>query len=377
MAQKEKILICGILPPPKFGHSMTYMALMDSAFVQAFDIKFLNLHFWTYGTHKKVTVEKIWKLVKYLGQYISLLIRFRPKYVLYNMSFDKMPFLKDFLFCLIGKLFGSNIIIHDHGQYVRELYDSSQGFYRWLIKKFCSMATSSIVMGEGTKKFYEGFIDPSRLVVVPSCVHDFDRKFRNNGLGSQRDLNQIHVLYFSFLSKSKGVWTALKAIVQVIKTNSNIRFTFGGPFESEALEKEILEFVKLNHLQDYTEFLGYIDSDKKRTELLRESDIFIFPTHRDVFGLVLLHAMAESVPVIASREGTIPEIIEDGTSGLLFPKGDSRLLAEKILFLADNPGLREYIGDNGRKRYLEKYTPEVCARQMTEGIEKIISLGGV
>ena len=97
MDKKEKILICGILPPPFFGHSKMYEMLMQSDFVREFDITFLNMRFWTYGKHKKVTGEKIFKLIFYYVKFFVLIIVKRPGYILYNISFDKMPFLKDFL----------------------------------------------------------------------------------------------------------------------------------------------------------------------------------------------------------------------------------------------------------------------------------------
>jgi len=366
MEKQEKILICGILPPPYFGHSMMYKMLMESDFIKMYDVKFLNLHFWTYTSHKKITLGKLWKMVKYLGQYIYLIVTFRPKYVLYNMSFDKMPFLKDFIFCSIGRFLGCKIVIHDFGQYVKELYDGSNSFYKKLIERFCTMATSSIVMGEGTKNFYNGLIDKSKLVVVPGCVSDFNNMFRekNESTREERDNETIEVLYFSFLSKSKGIETALNAVSEVIKKNTKIHFTFGGPFESEELKEESMSFVKEHGLENFVTFLGYVDNEKQRTQLLRIADIFIFPTHRDVFGLVLLHALAEGVAVVASIEGTIPEIIVDGQTGLLFPKGDIKQLAEKILALAQNKSLRIQLGQKGRERYLAMYTPQIYGQKM-------------
>ena len=81
-----------------FGHSAMYKILMESAFVEAFEITFLDMRFWSYEKHKKVTLSKLLKLIKYFFQYVYLILRRRPRYVLYNMSFDKMPFLKDVLF---------------------------------------------------------------------------------------------------------------------------------------------------------------------------------------------------------------------------------------------------------------------------------------
>jgi len=60
--KRIKILICGILPPPYFGHSMLYKMLMASSFPNAFETRFLNMKFWSYATNKKVTIEKIFPL---------------------------------------------------------------------------------------------------------------------------------------------------------------------------------------------------------------------------------------------------------------------------------------------------------------------------
>ncbi len=367
MNSKTRILICGILPPPYFGHSMMYKMLMESKFIEAYDVTFMNMHFWSYGTHKKVTLSKLWKMVKYVFQYIYLILRHRPQYVLYNMSFDKMPFLKDYLFCRLGKLLGRKIVIHDMGQYVRELYDNGNDFYKRLVREFCAMATASIVLGEGTKDKYEGFMERKRLLAVPGCVTDF----YDQGQRKEKSQECVQVLYFSFLSWTKGVMTAIKAIPEVIKKNSNICFIFGGPFESDEFKEEIEKYVEENNLSDYVTFLGYVDSEEKRTELMRSSDIFIFPTHRDVFGLVLLHAMAEGLPVVASIEGTIPEIVEDKKGGFLFPKGNEKQLAKHILNFAGDKNLRNEMGRNNRKRYLEMYTPEMYGRRMVEAFDQV------
>ena len=365
--KKTRILICGVLPPPYFGHSMMYKMLMSSGFTEAYDVIFLNMHFWSYGTHKKVTILKLVKMGVYLARYVYLIGRYRPRYVLYNMSFYKMPFLKDYLFFRLGHLMGCRMIIHDMGQYVRELYDNGSPLYKRLVKKFCTIATASLLMGERTKAVYKGFMPPERLIATSGCVTDF----YDQGERLPKAKDRIEVLYFSFLSRSKGVMTALKAVERVVKQNPRVYFTFGGPLESPALRKEIDVFLKERGLTAHVRILGYVDTEEKRTALMRQADIFIFPTHRDVFGLVLLHAMAEALPVIASIEGTIPEIVKDQETGILFPKGDVDRLTAAILKLAEDASLRRRMGQKGRERYLEYYTPAKYAQRMVEAFEKI------
>ena len=373
---KIKILICGILPPPYFGHSMIYKILMGSDFVRPYDVTFFNMSFWSYGQHKKVNIVKLLKLIKYLFQYIFLILTKKPKYILYSISFDKMPFLKDVLFCGLGKILGCRIVLHDMGQYARVFYENSGPFYRRLFKWLIESTTAIIVLGENTKDVYSDLMARERIFVVSGSVEDSVNAMMSK-IPHRRDEEQersLKVLYFSFLSVSKGIWIALKSMPAVVKEYPSTHFVFAGPMESEALKQEIEQFVKDQKLESNFEYIGYVGDEVKRTECFRSADIFIFPTLRDVFGLVLLHAMAEGVPVVASSEGAIPEIVHDGETGFLFPKGNADQLARHILTYAGNPPLREKMGTAGRQRYLLNYTPQVYSQRMIRVFQLIEAL---
>ncbi len=395
---KLKILVCGILPPPNFGHSMMYKMLMESEFVRAFDITFLDLKFWSYAKHKKVTADKLFKLVKYWLRFVWAIVRRRPKYVLFNMSFDKMPFLKDYLFCMTGAMLGRRVVLHDMGQYLPELHGSTSGLLHSMLKHLLKHTYAIVVMGETVRQAYAPFFDAERIIVVPGVVED------SAGVSvPPRRSEKVEVLYFSFLSVSKGVWTALNAMPLVLEKNPNVHFTFAGPFESPQLQADIEAFIEKPGqsrffqstatqtsqnpqtwdsnesqkpgLSPFFTYAGYVSDVPARTALFRNCDLFIFPTHRDVFGLVITHAMAEGVPVIASQEGTIPEILPTEEHGLLFEKGNSQQLAEKILQLAADPARRQRMGRANRRRYAEQYTPEVYGRRMIEAFERIEQWG--
>lgn len=169
---KEKILICGVLPPPVFGHSKMYEMLMSSDFPKEFEVTFLDMRFWTYDKHKRITLTKLFKFIYYYLKFIALIILKRPQYVLYNISFDKMPFLKDFIFCFTAKLLGRRLILHDMGQYVKELYEGSNRMYQSMICWLAKRATASIILGHNVKEVYRGFMEEQRLFVVPGCVED-------------------------------------------------------------------------------------------------------------------------------------------------------------------------------------------------------------
>jgi glycosyltransferase involved in cell wall biosynthesis len=83
-------------------------------------------------------------------------------------------------------------------------------------------------------------------------------------------------------------------------------------------------------------------------DLLRAADVLALPSVHEGFGLVLIEALATGVPVVASRTGPVPEIVEDGVTGLLVPVGDTRRLAEAITTLLVDRRLHGTLSERGR-----------------------------
>jgi len=368
MKRKNKILICGILPPPSFGPSTLYEILLESEFANIYDIEFLDMKFFTFKKLNKISFTKLLLFIKYVFLFVYKIIVKSPYYILYSISFNKKPFLKDLIFVFIGKLLGCRIIQFDFGQYLPEINNSNNYFIKkslsWLLKNIDAF----IVMGENTKNLYESIFPKNRIFVVPGCVRD---TVRNSDNWLKKNNGKVTVLYFSLLSTSKGFWTALNSVQGVVIKNPNVRFIFAGPVDSQDTFDKSREYISEKKLDEYVEFTGYIGNEEQRISYFRNSDIFIFPTQRDVFGLVLLHAMTESLPVIATIEGNVPEIIEDGVNGYLIPKGNSEKLSEKILLLASDSDLRQSIGATNKSKYYLKYTPSQYSKNMITAFEEI------
>ncbi|MFI5365064.1 MAG: glycosyltransferase [Candidatus Binatia bacterium] len=107
-------------------------------------------------------------------------------------------------------------------------------------------------------------------------------------------------------------------------------------------------------------FLGAQPFDRV-VEKYREADLVVLPAvqaadgRRDITPNALIEAMAMQLPVVSTRSGAIPEIVEDGVSGLLVPPRDATALAQAIMRLLDDAALRERLGDNARKRVEERF----------------------
>jgi glycosyltransferase involved in cell wall biosynthesis len=93
----------------------------------------------------------------------------------------------------------------------------------------------------------------------------------------------------------------------------------------------------------------------------KNSDLFILPCviadhgGRDISPNALIEAMAMKLPVISTRIAAIPEIVEDGVSGILVSPNDENGLAEAVRRLIRDPSLRKNLGENARKRIEERF----------------------
>jgi glycogen synthase len=103
--------------------------------------------------------------------------------------------------------------------------------------------------------------------------------------------------------------------------------------------------------------LGYVSEEEKR-DAFAACDIFVLPSRYDSFGIVYLEAWRCGKPVIGAKVGAIPEVIEEDRDGLLVEFGDIEQLTSKMLYLLSHPDLCKELGENGRRKVIERFNWE-------------------
>jgi glycosyltransferase involved in cell wall biosynthesis len=84
--------------------------------------------------------------------------------------------------------------------------------------------------------------------------------------------------------------------------------------------------------------------------LLSAADLFLLTSVSEGIPLTLIEAMAIGLPIVSTRVGGVQEVIADGKTGLLAPRGDDAALAERLIHLVNNPSLRRQMSEIGRER---------------------------
>jgi glycosyltransferase involved in cell wall biosynthesis len=123
------------------------------------------------------------------------------------------------------------------------------------------------------------------------------------------------------------------------------------------------------------QFMGHLGR-QGLASFYRKARLLVVPsTCLEAFGLVSAEAMAHGLPVIASRTGGIPEVVEDGKTGLLFEPGDAEELASKMRWLWERPDLCLQMGSAGREKAVREYSDDVYYQRLLAVYETTVKEG--
>lgn len=193
--------------------------------------------------------------------------------------------------------------------------------------------------------FYEtpGAPEPDRLLFV--------------GIIEERK-GLIHLV--DALARLAGAWPGLKLAIAGVPGR-------GGT----AYDTAVRESVARQGLASRVEYLGFLKPDAVAREMTRAAVVAV-PSLEEMFCNVAAEAMAANRPVVATRTGSLPQLVEDGRTGLLVPVGDPAALAAALDQLLADGALRAQFGAAGRQKAMRLWHPDAVARQTVAVYEAAI-----
>ena len=192
--------------------------------------------------------------------------------------------------------------------------------------------------------------------------------FININIDNSVELDQSHtqtVLLFGRVENIKGVWTLIKA-QKYLPEHIDIRIVGDGS-ELSTVEK----YIQKHRIKNIT-CVGYCSGDVLKKEISKSAVIVVPSICFDIQPFSIMEAFMYGKPVVATRIGGIPELVDHGKNGFLFEPENEKELAKNILHLLSNKNLCKEMGANGRKKVTLKYTPEYYLEQLLNHINEII-----
>jgi glycosyltransferase involved in cell wall biosynthesis len=211
----------------------------------------------------------------------------------------------------------------------------------------------------------------SKMVLIPNGVCEDALQVTADGTAKRRELglplNARVVGAVSRLAWKKGIRHLIAATPRIVESVPHARVVIAGDGELRAeLERDA---AKLG-VRDRVMFLG---SRSDTVELMAAFDVFVLPSVVEGMSNALLEAMAAGRPVVATDVGGNPEVVVDGSTGLIVPPGDADQLAAAIQKLLDAPELAAEMGAAGRLRVIEHYRIDVMTRRIEQLYESLLT----
>ncbi len=193
-----------------------------------------------------------------------------------------------------------------------------------------------------------------------------------------RDAARAGVLFVGRLTPHKG----LDRLLAALPPNAALRVVGSGGHDPEPPERDYPLLVRRLAADRQVELIGPVP-DAELPALYRRAQVFVLPSvHRtcygrdvavsELLGLAAIEAMASGTPVVASRIGGLPEVVDDGETGFLVEPGDVAGLRDRIEQLLRDPLLASRMGQNGRDRVLERFTWDACANRCLEAYSEVV-----
>jgi len=240
------------------------------------------------------------------------------------------------------------LVVEVHGDFEESLFlyhrMRAQRLYRFIMSRVARYAIERAdvlrAISDSTKEQLKRWAPAKPIVQFPAWT-DIET-FLASGLEGKPDLPNT-VLYAGVLTPLKGVHHLINAFGLVSAHLNNARLVIAGAEQNKSYAADLRKQVADLNLGSRIDFTGPLSQSELARCMAGVSGL-VLPSYSEGLPRVVLEAMATGTPVIGSRVGGIPELIEDGATGFLVSPGDERALADKIRWVLENRDSAEAMG---------------------------------
>ena len=228
------------------------------------------------------------------------------------------------------------------------------------------MSSFGLLPRDRFQMIYNG-VDLSRVKFDPQRAIDFRRRY-------SIPLDQSIVTKVSWIIPEKGILDFLETARLVVSQDRNVQFVIVG--DGNYRQEYMRRAVEMG-IEDRVTWTGMVE-DPFGEGVFEAADVVCqFSRWEEVFGWMIAEAMAHGKPVVTTRVGGIPELVQDHESGYLVDRGDTETMSNKVLTLLNDALLRERMGRNGKHTVRQKFDlrSNVAELITAYGLEECRSVG--
>jgi glycosyltransferase involved in cell wall biosynthesis len=178
------------------------------------------------------------------------------------------------------------------------------------------------------------------------------------------------VLYTGRIEMNKGSLELLRSVDRVASRFPDVEYVIAGARHNSIDDQMLNSALGVNGTHKHVRMLGHVPW-QQLADLYRRASVFVMPSFYETFGISVIEAMAFGLPVVATKTGGLPEVVEDGITGILVPTGDAEALADALIRLLRDPDLRQRMGQAGQERVRAEFTIDRIVSQTLAVYESV------
>lgn len=307
------------------------------------------------ATHRDGSVlARLLAFARGLISFLRLLLGHRPDLVHLHTAKDASVARKAALLWM-ARAVRVPVVLHIHAGEFGAFYDRMPRPVRWGIRRTLHRASAVVALGQLLTLRLQQIAPEARIVAIPNGI-------RVVGPGSRAGGSEpVHVVFLGQIGDAKGTFTLLEAWAKLVTNGSNLpsaRLTIAGDGEVDRARAVVARL----HLAGSVRVRSWLPASEV-AELLGSAHVLTLPSRYEGQPMAVLEAMARGLCVVASSVGGVPELIEDGASGVLVPPDDVDALAMALRTVISDREMRDRLGDAALERARQTFDVDVIWRR--------------
>lgn len=373
---KPRVLISGCLPPPIGGMATYYQTLLHSSLAEnvAYEFVQTSTHERELSSSGRASFNNLRSAVQDCLRFIKAVRSFRPELAHIGTAFG-LSFLKHAVCVLAAHWMGCRVLLHPHCS-IAVLYTDKSKYWRWFFRQVIRRTNGVLVLSQEWLQL-SSLVPGSRVYHLSNPVDTeaylpiFEQRMTQPHFN-----NPINIFYLGYLGKAKGSFEIVDAAALIRSRGVEVCIDLVGSELTPGELTLLQERVRAAGLEGVVR-LNQPAFGAEKLEYLKRADIFIYPSYHEGVPMAVLEAMACGLPVIATRVGGLPDLVQDGANGILIDPRQPAQLADAICRLVQDASLCQSMGEKSRQFVSEKYSLQRHVSQLVHIYEQVLETDAV
>ena len=354
-----RVLLVSALPPPTGGLAAWTEQFLKEGLPAGYETYLVDT---SIRNPRRARGASAWagearRTARIIASLLWHLVRVRPHVVHLNCSHFFRGIARALVCARLARIFRVPVVSHYHGNTAGYLVDRGSGMRRPLFRTLVRTSQVNVAMSQTSLTCIRELQHEKQraAVLLPNFIAD--SVFRLP-VRSEATRERARVLYAGRVMASKGCREVLNAATELPEAD----FVLLGPVMADMAPH-------VRRLPSNVALDGEVPPEVV-LEQMRASDIFVLPTDTEGFPMAVLEAMAMGLPVVATRVGAIPEMIDEDEGGLLIDPDEKRSLVPALRLLLGNLEMRQRMGLHNRRKSQTEYAHSVVISRLTSVYRK-------